>query len=89
MHNMKQEDLQKLLRSMSLKEKVDQMLQLNGSFYQEDVNTVLTGPAAHLGLEKEDVRQAGSILGTPGAEALKKIQKEYQHDTQTHRQVLR
>ena len=88
MHNMKQEDLQKLLRSMSLKEKVDQMLQLNGSFYQEDVNTVLTGPAAHLGLEKEDVRQAGSILGTPGAEALKKIQKEYMEKQPHHIPLL-
>ena len=30
---MKQTDLEKLLADMSLKEKVDQMLQLSGAFY--------------------------------------------------------
>ena len=43
---MKTEELKELLRSMTRKEKVDQMLQIMGAFYQEDVNTVLTGPAS-------------------------------------------
>ena len=42
---MKQTDLEKLLADMSLKEKVDQMLQLSGAFYLGDENSVLTGPA--------------------------------------------
>lgn len=39
---MKQTDLEKLLADMSLKEKVDQMLQLSGAFYLGDENSVLT-----------------------------------------------
>ena len=40
---------------MTRKEKVDQMLQIMGAFYQEDVNAVLTGPASSLGITKEDI----------------------------------
>ena len=36
---MKQTDLEKLLADMSLKEKVDQMLQLSGAFYLGDENS--------------------------------------------------
>ena len=60
---MKQEELKKLLDTMSLQEKIDQMLQLTGDFYQ-DADSVLTGPAVQLGVTGEDVRMAGSILGT-------------------------
>ena len=38
---MKQTDLEKLLADMSLKEKVDQMLQLSGAFYLGDENLSL------------------------------------------------
>ena len=47
---MKQTDLEKLLADMSLKEKVDQMLQLSGAFYLGDENSVLTGPANDMGI---------------------------------------
>ena len=50
---MKQTDLEKLLADMSLKEKVDQMLQLSGAFYLGDENSVLTGPANDMGIGKE------------------------------------
>ena len=63
---MKQTDLEKLLADMSLKEKVDQMLQLSGAFYLGDENSVLTGPANDMGIGKEDLEMAGSILGTAG-----------------------
>ena len=52
---MKQTDLEKLLADMSLKEKVDQMLQLSGAFYLGDENSVLTGPANDMGIGKEDL----------------------------------
>ena len=51
---MKQEELKKLLDTMSLQEKIDQMLQLTGDFYQ-DADSVLTGPAVQLGVTGEDV----------------------------------
>ena len=38
---MRQEELQDLLNSMSLQEKIDQMLQLTGDFY-EDADSVMT-----------------------------------------------
>ena len=59
---MKQTDLEKLLADMSLKEKVDQMLQLSGAFYLGDENSVLTGPANDMGIGKEDLEMAGSCL---------------------------
>ena len=55
---MKQTDLEKLLADMSLKEKVDQMLQLSGAFYLGDENSVLTGPANDMGIGKEDLEGA-------------------------------
>ena len=70
---MKQTDLEKLLADMSLKEKVDQMLQLSGAFYLGDENSVLTGPANDMGIGKEDLEMAGSILGAAGADTMKKL----------------
>ena len=74
---MKQTDLEKLLADMSLKEKVDQMLQLSGAFYLGDENSVLTGPANDMGIGKEDLEMAGSILGADGADTMKKLQDDY------------
>ena len=74
---MKQTDLEKLLADMSLKEKVDQMLQLSGAFYLGDENSVLTGPANDMGIGKEDLEMAGSILGAAGADTMKKLQDDY------------
>ena len=70
---MKQTDLEKLLADMSLKEKVDQMLQLSGAFYLGDENSVLTGPANDMGIGKEDLEMAGSILGAAGAGQLQRV----------------
>ncbi len=81
---MTEKQLLDLLHEMTLKEKVDQMLQITGSFYQKDANEVLTGPENKLGLTAEDLRYAGSILGTAGAERLKKIQERYL-ETQPHK----
>ncbi len=47
---MKQTDLEKLLADMSLKEKVDQMLQLSGALYLGDAHSVLTGPSNYMGI---------------------------------------
>lgn len=85
---MEKEKLEQLLNDMSLQEKIDQMLQLRGNFYQMDVNAVLTGPAAQLGIGEKDVDMAGSILGTYGAEALKKIQKNYMEKQPHHIPML-
>ena len=84
---MKQEELKKLLDTMSLQEKIDQMFQLTGDFYQ-DADSVLTGPAVQLGVTGEDVHMAGSILGTCRAEKLIKIQKRYMENHPHHIPLL-
>lgn len=72
---MREQDLRELLRSMSLEEKVGQMVQVTGAFLEEDA--VITGPAADAGLTADDCRLAGSILGIAGAKRLREIQDRY------------
>lgn len=85
---MKKEELKELLKDMSLKEKTGQMLQLMGIFFLEDADSVLTGPWQSLGIEEEDIRTAGSILGTYGADTLMKIQKAYMEKQPHHIPML-
>lgn len=85
---MEKQQLKELLSDMSLQEKIDQMLQIMGRFYQMDSNAVLTGPALQLGLKKNDINMAGSILGTCGAEELKQIQEIYMKKQPHHIPML-
>ena len=68
-------DLKALMDSMSLEEKVGQMVQVSGGFLEE--GAVITGPAADVGLTTEDCLLAGSILGVAGAKRLRSIQDRY------------
>ena len=79
---MRQEELVTLLEEMSLEEKIDQMLQVSGMFYTQD--GILTGPANTVGYTEEEIRLAGSVLGTVGAEQLKRIQREYMEQQPHH-----
>lgn len=72
---MTDKELQKLLKEMSLKEKVNQMLQVTGGFF--DGHQVAMGPMKEKGFSDENVALSGSVIGSMGAEKLKKIQKEY------------
>ena len=72
---MTDKELQELLKKMSLKEKVNQMLQVTGGFF--DGHQVAMGPMKEKGFSDENVALAGSVIGSMGAEKLKKIQKEY------------
>lgn len=78
---MEQEKLTALLKEMSLEEKINQMLQVSGMFYEEE--GVITGPANTAGFTEDEIRQAGSMLGSVGAKKLKKIQNNYM-DNQPH-----
>lgn len=73
---MEERDLQKLLSEMSLDEKIDQMLQLNGQFYSED-SEVVTGPMKQFGINEKQINQAGSVLNVTGARNVKRIQDNY------------
>jgi beta-glucosidase len=60
---------------MTLKEKVYQLVQLDGGIYKEDA--AVTGPQAKLGLSDEVVQNMGSIYNVTGAKTLREIQKEH------------
>lgn len=79
---MEQDKLVALLKEMSLEEKIGQMLQVSGMFYEEV--GVVTGPANTAGYTEEEIRQAGSVLGSVGADKLRKIQKEYMEKQPHH-----
>lgn len=72
---MEQNKLKELLQEMSLEEKINQLFQGHGSFYEG--GSVITGPAAELGITEKTIREEGSILSVIGAEKIKKIQKEH------------
>lgn len=79
---MEKQKIKELLQDMSLEEKIDQMLQVAGMYYEKD--GILTGPENAVGFTEEEVRQAGTVLGSVGAERLKKIQKEYMEKQPHH-----
>lgn len=72
---MKQEQLLELLQELSLEEKIHQMLQLPGAYYEEGAK--LTGPMQESGLTEEMLQQAGSVLSIYGAKEITAIQEEY------------
>ena len=85
---MEQKQRKQLLLELSLEEKAGQLVQLMGNFYETDVESVLTGPGKNLGLTEENIHLAGSILGTYGAETLKKIQSAYMEQHPHHIPLL-
>lgn len=76
--------LRQLLGSMSLREKIGQMIQLTGSYYEKaldaegDADTVMTGNEVEGQIPSWVFQTAGSVLGTIGEEKIKNIQKAYQ-----------
>ena len=72
---MTEQKLTDLLSDMSLEEKVNQMNQVVGGFFNGEI--VAMGPMADKGFTEDNVNLAGSVIGAMGAGNLKKIQKEY------------
>ena len=68
-------ELRELLKDMSVSEKVDQLLQVNGSFYEQE--GFLTGPQDNGTFSRTELEQAGSMLGSIGAAGLIDFQKQY------------
>mgnify|MGYP000912382419 CR=1 FL=1 len=73
----KHSQLVELLGKMSLKEKLAQMTQLSGIFFESGKNTQITGPMKEMGLDKEIIDNTGSILGTSDAKTVIDIQKRF------------
>lgn len=72
---MTKEKLLELLNDLSVEEKVGELFQGNGSFF--DSETFETGPASSQGFRKENVTLMGSILGIADAKKIQKIQKDH------------
>ena len=53
------------------------MSQVVGAFFNKDMDITAMGPMADKGFTPENVALSGSILGSMGAEMLKKIQKDF------------
>ena len=70
---MTEEKLMALLKDMSLKEKIGQMMQLDVSCFKND--GPVTGSEVDQGISGEDLTLAGSILGAIGAQEIKGLQK--------------
>ena len=83
---MTKEQLTALLNDMSLEEKVNQMSQVIGGFFDDD--TVITGPMAEMGFTEENIELSGSVIGSMGAETVKKIQKSYMEKHPHHIPLL-
>ena len=73
---MKKDKLLELFNSLTLEEKIGQLVQLNPDFLNES-DTVHTGPISSIGIKEEMIPYTGSILNSVNAKKIKTIQKEY------------
>ena len=85
---MEKQQLEALLKEMSLEEKVGQLFQIIGYYYVEEEKNFITGPDSGLNLSDENGALTGSVLGLQGAELSKKIQKEYMEHQPHHIPLL-
>ena len=65
---MTEQKLTELLRDMSLEEKVNQMSQVTGGFFNGEI--VVTGPMADKGFTEDNVNLAGSVIRAARAQAM-------------------
>ena len=70
-------NLKKLLKKLTLKEKLMQLTQLSRVYFAKDDNGALTGPMQSLNLSKEDLYNTGSVLNVFGVEKMIEMQKDY------------
>ena len=69
--------VENLFLQMTIKEKIGQLIQVTGDFFQNGDSTI-TGPRSQENRLEEDVRYTvGSVLGISGASDVENIQKEY------------
>lgn len=69
---MKKTELEKLLKDMSLTEKIEQLVQLHGGFFGH-IDTY-TGPVVDFNMTPDQPYRTGSVLGEHGAAHLKELQ---------------
>jgi beta-glucosidase len=67
--------LRAILDSLSLQEKIGQLIQLPGEFFQS--TSMSLGPKEKLGISDEIVKNVGSVLNVMGAEKTREVQEAY------------
>jgi len=73
MHN----KLLEKLASLTVEEKIGQLVQLTGDFFEGDLDTVVTGPLKKLGLHSDyNVYNTGSILNVTDADKIIRLQTD-------------
>lgn len=73
----KKSRLYELLNSMTLEEKIAQLMQLSTIFFSSDRKRAITGPLEELDIDEDVVANTGSVLGVVGAQDTIDIQKNY------------
>ncbi|MFD2727832.1 glycoside hydrolase family 3 N-terminal domain-containing protein [Enterococcus camelliae] len=72
---MNEKNLLNLMNSLSIEEKIGQLIQITPDFF--DSEGEVTGPAQAWNLDKRALYQVGSVLGTHTREQVEMIQKKY------------
>lgn len=72
---MKDEQLLNLLDSMTLEEKIAQLVLLTGEFFDSEERSI--GPKQKIGISQDVVDMAGAVYNVFGAEEVTKIQSDY------------
>lgn len=70
-------NLEELLKSLTIEEKVGQLLQLAPFLFNDNNKGEITGPMKDMGIGANEINNAGSVLGISGAKEMKEIQYEY------------
>lgn len=83
---MDKRELRQLLSGMSLREKIGQMIQLTGMYFDEEA--VLTGAVGERKPPKWVIRYAGSVLGMDGADKIRAVQEKYMEEHPHHIPLL-
>ncbi|MDP1509851.1 beta-glucosidase BglX [Paenibacillus sp. CMAA1739] len=66
------------LNTLSIEEKIGQLIQLTGDFFEGDMDTVVTGPVKKLGLNTDyNIYNTGSILNITNPEKIIRLQTDY------------
>lgn len=72
------QQLQGLVKQMTLEEKIAQLLQLTAHFHEgTDNEGQVTGPMEEMGITEPMVTASGSVLGLSGAQAIIDVQNSY------------
>ena len=69
-------ELEQLLSQMTLEEKVGQLIQIEGNFFNGGTDT-LTGPDRNVRIEEDDLKYIGSALNFSCAEEMIDVQKRH------------